>query len=270
MLFFILEIISLSMLFTYNKFHEAFFMGAAGDITGKFYAQYSRVHNYFHLKEENERLAGQNLALLRALPVNYLIDSAQVKVLRDSLPIDSLGHYRRFAWRSADVVNNSVISPNNYITLDRGQTDSIHKDMGVIGPDGVVGSVVNVSGHFCVVMSLLHKQSRVSAMLAKTKDAGRIIWDGSDPGILTMIDIPKSVKVAVGDSVVTSTYSEIFPAGIPIGTVQQIGSDQASNFYILKIKSATNFGRLQHVFVVGNALRQEQLDLEADTKKNLK
>jgi rod shape-determining protein MreC len=259
------------MLFTYNKFHEAFFMGAAGEITGKFFTQYARVHGYFHLKEENDRLARQNLELLKVLPGNFVTGGgAGVRELRDSLPVDSLGHYRRFNWRQADVINNSVISPNNYITLDRGTSDSIRKDMGVIGPDGIVGQVINVSGHFCVVMSLLHKQSQVSGMLVRTRDAGRVRWDGSDPSILTMSDIPKSVKVAVGDTVVTSTYSEIFPAGIRIGTVLRIESDPASNFYILKLKSATNFGRLQHVYIVGNALRQEQLDLESEAKKNFK
>jgi rod shape-determining protein MreC len=270
LLFFILEIISLSMLFTYNKFHEAFFMGTAGEITGKFFTQYARVHDYFHLKEENDRLARQNLELLKALPGNFVATVGGVKEVRDSLPSDSLGHYRKFDWRGADVINNSVIFPNNYITLDKGASDSIRKDMGVIGPDGIAGSVINVSAHVCVVMSLLHKQSRVSGMLARTRDAGGITWDGADPAILTMRDIPKSVKVALGDTVVTSTYSEIFPAGIPIGTVLHIGSDPASNFYILKIKSATNFGRLQHVYVVGNSLRQEQLDLESETKKSSK
>lgn len=259
------------MLFTYNKFHEAFFMGTAGEITGKFFTQYAHVHDYFHLKEENSRLARQNAELLNALPGNFVAGTGGgARQVRDSLPVDSLGHYRRFDWRGADVINNSVIFPNNYVTLDKGAADSIRKDMGVIGPDGIVGQVINVSEHFCVVMSLLHKQSQVSGMLARTRDAGRVRWDGNDPAILTMTDIPKNVKVAVGDTVVTSTYSEIFPAGIQIGTVLHIGSDPASNFYILKVKSATNFGRLQHVFLVGNSLRQEQLDLESETKKSFK
>jgi rod shape-determining protein MreC len=268
LLFLILEILSLSMLFSYNRYHEAFFMGITGEVTGKFFTQYTRVHNYFHLQEENDRLARQNLALLRALPQNFKTGGEPVLVLRDSIPVDSVGHVRKFLWRGANVINSSVtLATNNYITLDKGLTDSVHKDMGVIGPDGVVGTVVNVSEHVSVVMSLLHKQSQVSGMLKRTKDAGSILWDGSNPYILTMRNVPKSVKVSKGDSVVTSTYSDKFPAGIPIGTIEEIGSDPASNFYILKIRSATNFGRLQHVFVVENTLRQEQIQLEAETKK---
>jgi rod shape-determining protein MreC len=268
LLFLILEIFSLSMLFTYNRYHEAFMMGITGDFTGKFYTQYSKVRNYFHLKEENERLARQNLALLKALPQNYQTISGQEMILKDSIPVDSLGHFRKFIWRSADVINNTVqLAANNYITLDKGVTDSIDKDMGVIGPDGVVGTVVNVSPHVCVVMSLLHRSSKVSGMLAKSKDAGAIDWDGSAEGILTMKNIPKSVKVAKGDTVVTSTYSDKFPAGIPIGTIESIGSDPASNFYVLKIRSSTHFGRLQHVYVVENTLRTEQINLESDAKK---
>ena len=271
LLFLILEIVSLSMLFTYNRYHEAFFMNVSGDITGKFYAQYAKVHSYFHLREENDRLARQNLALLRALPSNFKVNADSTLVLRDSLPVDSLGHLRKFLWREALVINNSVaLATNNYITLDKGASDSMQKDMGVIGPEGVVGTVVNVSPHVSVVMSLLHRQSRVSAMLLKTKDAGPVEWEGNDPGILTMRDVPKSVRVAKGDSVVTSTYSDKFPSGIPIGTVVEISSDPASNFYILKLRSATHFGRLQHVFVVENTLRQEQTALEEATKKLIK
>ncbi len=270
LLFLILEIVSLSMLFTYNKYHEAFMMGVTGDITGKFYGQYSQVKNYFHLKEENERLARQNLALIKALPQNFQTTSGEQLVLKDSIPVDSLGHFRKFIWRGANVINNTVqLASNNYITLDKGSTDSINKDMGVIGPEGVVGTVVNVSPHVCVVMSLLHKFNQVSGMLAKTKDAGSIIWDGSAVDILTMRNIPKSVKVVKGDTVVTSTYSDKFPAGIPIGTIESIGSDPASNFYVLKIRSSTRFGRLQHVYVVENTLRSEQIALESETKKKL-
>ena len=271
LLFLILEILSLSMLFTYNRYHEAFFMGIAGDVTGKFYAQYTQVHNYFHLKEENERLARQNLALLQALPGNFKLGADSILVLKDSLPVDSLGHLRKFVWRGAMVINNSIaLAANNYITLDKGANDSIRKDMGVVGPEGVVGTVVNVSQHVCVVMSLLHKQSRVSGMLRKTRDAGPIEWEGGDPSILTMRDVPKSVRVVKGDTVVTSTYSDKFPSGIPIGTILEITSDPASNFYILKLRSATHFGRLQHVYVVENTLRQEQMDLEDATKKLIK
>jgi rod shape-determining protein MreC len=271
LLFLILEIVSLSMLFTYNRYHEAVFMGVSGDITGKFYAQFTRVHSYFHLREENDRLAQQNLELLKALPGNFKAGADTILVRRDSLPVDTLGHLRKFIWRGALVINNSVaLATNNYITLDKGAADSIHKDMGVIGPEGVVGTVVNVSQHVSVVMSLLHRQNKVSGMLRKTRDSGPIEWEGSDAGILTMKDVPKSVRVAKGDTVVTSTYSDRFPAGIPIGTVIDISSDPASNFYILKLRSATHFGRLQHVYVVENTLRQEQISLEDATKKLIK
>jgi rod shape-determining protein MreC len=259
------------MLFSYNEYHQAFLMGVTGDITGRFYSQYSRIHSYFHLKEENDRLARQNLTLLQALPGNVKTGRDSIIILRDSIPVDTLGHVRKFIWRGANVINNTVtLATNNYITLDEGTADSIADDMGVIGPDGVVGTVINVSPHVSVVMSLLHHQSRVSGMLKKSRDSGPIRWDGNDPGILTMTNIPKSVHVAKGDTVVTSTYSDKFPSGIPIGTVVDISSDPASNFYILKLRSATRFGRLQHVYIVENTLLKEQTSLEDATRKSMR
>ena len=269
-MFLILEIISLSMLFTYNKFHQAIFMGASSEVTGKIFTQYSRIHDYFHLKQENDILAAQNLALIQQLHGNFYTTDTTHHLIRDSIPEDTLGHFRKFTWMGADVINNTISFPDNYITLDKGSDAGVRKDMGVIGPNGVVGTVVNVSAHVSVVMSLLHKQSRVSGMLLKTRDAGRIEWDGSDPNILTMRDIPRSVPVRKGDTVVTGTYSERFPSGIVIGTVSSIENDPASNFYVLRLLSSTNFGRLQHVYLVDNRFIEEQNDLENETRKMFK
>ncbi len=82
---------------------------------------------------------------------------------RTPLPTIPLGHYRKYLFRAAKVINNSVNFQNNYFTIHRGEKQGIRKDMGVISPSGVAGTVIFTSENMAVVMSLLHSQSRQSA-----------------------------------------------------------------------------------------------------------
>jgi rod shape-determining protein MreC len=138
----------------------------------------------------------------------------------------------------------------------------------VISPTGLVGMVVNTSENFAVVMTMLNRQSSVSAKLKKTGEIGKIQWDGESPGRVTMINVPKSVQVAIGDSVVTSGYSLSFPPGVLIGTITEVINEKSSNFYTLSVKPSTNFYNVEYVTVVGNLQKDEQRKLEEAVRKN--
>jgi rod shape-determining protein MreC len=122
----------------------------------------------------------------------------------------------------------------------------------------VVGIVTDVSENFAVVMSMLHKDSRINALLKNDPLAGgTVVWDGKEPNYLSMINVRKSAKVAKGDTVVTSGITTTFPYGLLIGTVEQVLPEQSSNNYIIKIKSAANFFNLQHVYAIDNYQKEE-------------
>ncbi len=260
--FLVLQIVALSFLFRYNNFHEAAFMGVANELTGRISSKYSNVEYYFRLKKTNEELAAQNEQLLNKLPGNFQSPDSSTKIITDTVKYDTLGVARRYIWREAKVVNNMISLQNNYITIHRGEKQGVKKDMGVISPLGVVGMVVNTSENFAVVMTMLNRQSSVSAKLYKTGEVGKVLWDGETPEFVTMINIPKSAKVLKGDSIVTSGYSLSFPPGVMIGTVQEVVQDKASNFYSLRIKPSTNFYSIEYVTVVENLQRDEQKKLE--------
>ena len=266
--FLVLQIIALSFLFRYNKFHEAAFMGIANELTGRVSSKYSNVEYYFHLKKTNESLATQNEQLLNSMKNNFEAADSLTKIVIDSTKTDTLGTIRKYLWRGARVVNNSVSLQNNYITIHRGEKQGVGKDMGVISPQGIVGIVVNTSENFAVVMTMLNRQSSVSAKLKKTGEIGKVQWDGKSPEYVTMINIPKSVQVAKGDSVVTSGYSLSFPPNIMIGVVSGIVDDKSSNFYSLIVKPSTNFYSVEYVTVVDNLQQEEQKRLEEATRKN--
>lgn len=261
-----LQIVSLSFLFRYNKFHEAAFMGVANEITGRLGERYSNIEYYFHLKQENESLARKNEELLNALGSNFQApDTSSINI---AIPIlnDTLGRVRRYLWKGARVVNNMVGLQNNYMTIHRGSKQGVTKDMGVVGSDGLVGTVVNTSDNFAVVMSLLNRQTSVSARMKRTGEVGKVEWEGQSPQFVTMINVPKSAKVEKGDTVITSGYSLKFPAGIVVGTVAEIINDKSSNFYTMKLRPATNFYTISYVYVVDNLQKEEQRQLEENVR----
>ncbi|RYF48467.1 MAG: rod shape-determining protein MreC [Cytophagaceae bacterium] len=268
MIVLVMQIIALSFLFRYNKFHEAAFMGVANELTGRVSSRYSNVEYYFRLKKINESLAQQNEQLLNQLKNNYQGADSLTQVVIDTVNKDTSGIARRYLWRGARVVNNSVSLQNNYLTIHRGERQGVRKDMGVISPQGIVGMVVNTSENFSVVMTMLNRQSSVSAKIKNSGEIGKVLWDGKSPGYVTMENIPKSVKLVKGDSVVTSGYSLSFPPGILIGTVNEIIDDKTSNFYSLKLQPSTNFYSVEYVTVVDNLQKDEQKRLEEATRKN--
>jgi rod shape-determining protein MreC len=84
-----------------------------------------------------------------------------------------------------------------------------------------------------------------------------------------MTGVPKSDSITKGDTVLTGTYSLSFPPRKIIGTVESIVKDNASSFFVLRIRTAANFQDLQHVFVVENLQSDEQEKLDKETRKKI-
>jgi len=270
LLFVVLQAVSLWMLFNFNRFHHAVFLGAASEITGSINTQVDKVDDYFHLREENRRVHRMNDSLIALLNVNFVTEDTSKTLVTDSFKVDSSVRLRRYLYRDAKVVYNSVTAENNYLQLNRGANGGIAENMAVINSDGaIVGLVINVSPNFSQVMSLLHTKSNVPAMLKNTGTAGKVSWDTKDPRFLVLEGISRDVAVKVGDSVVTSQYSYNYPPGFFIGKITEATEDKATGFYALRLRSAVNFGAIQQVFIVENLQRTEQAELEKDTERKM-
>jgi rod shape-determining protein MreC len=265
LLFLLTEGICLFILFQYNTYHQSVYLDKSSEITGRIQQRYSSVEQYFHLREENEILRKKLNELQNNLSQNFQSPDTALLVKTEKVSVDSVTKERKYLYREASVINNSISQPNNYLTLHRGSLQGVAPGMVVIGPDGVVGTVLDVSENFAYVMSLLHKQSRVSARLKKTGESGRVEWDGVDPKIVQLKDIPKSSKLQKGDTVETSLFSD-FPPGIPVGVIEKFVPDKSSTFYSIQLRLFTDFSKVHHVFVVENLQRDEQMELEKRVK----
>ncbi|MCB9080802.1 MAG: rod shape-determining protein MreC [Lewinellaceae bacterium] len=256
-IFLFLEGICIYLVVRYNEGQERIFINSTNIIAGKLTEQSDRFHRFFNLSTENTRLLAEN-ARLRAQ-----IASAQYpdQLERDSaivLSPDSLV-LQQYTFTGAEVVGNSVALRNNMLTLNRGSRHGIRPNMGVITENGVVGIVRQVGRHFSSVMSVLHAQSRISARIRGERYFGSLTWQGPDPRIMSLEDVPKYAQIAVGDTVETSGYSELFPAEILIGTITAYSLPPGESNYKISVKLTTDLARVQYVYVVNN-LFQPELD----------
>jgi len=267
--FLILQIVSLVMLSSYSKSHETFFGGWSNQVTGRINSYYNNWSYFFTLKETNAKLAAENVALRNQLAQDFVPIDTTKKEGSLIFRKDSLEKIRKFYYYPAKVVGNTFTLQKNYITIERGALQGIKKDMAAISPDGtIVGVVVEVNDNYSKIMSLLHRNSKVSAILKRDKVAGSIEWDGDDPNMLTLKNISKSAAPKIGDSVLTSPYSSNFPAQLMIGRVVSVNKDPSSNFLTLSVKSATNFFNLEYVYLVANKRMAEQQSVEKNAPSN--
>lgn len=263
LLFVLLQVVSVMLLVRYSRSHQARYMQYAYEVTGRINSSYQSITGYLALGKNNRALAEENARLANYLAQNFTtIDTANNSGPRSAM-LDTAQLTRKYLWRAARVINNSVSMQNNFITLERGSKQGIQKNMAVVGAAGIVGIVTDVSDNMSVVMSLLHRKSNTSVALRKNGVTGILEWDGKNPERLQLKGIPKSAGIALGDTIITSNLSLNFPGGLMVGTIAFFKEDEEGNDYIVQVKPGVNFYTLDHVSVIENLFLKEQQELES-------
>ncbi|MEX1189167.1 MAG: rod shape-determining protein MreC [Bacteroidia bacterium] len=261
--FLLLQGVSFFLIARNDGYQRAAIIGTSNQITGQAYEAYSNVTDYLTLGITNKSLAEENAKLRQG-------DSSAVYELGFELThVNDSNAMQQYDYISARVINNSVKNVNNYLTLDKGSLQGIMPEMAVISSNGVVGIVKDVSEHYSTVISILHRSTKISSKIAKNNYFGSTIWDGKSPEYAHLYDIPSHALVGVGDSIVTSTYSGIFPRNILVGTVSEIGNSGQS-FKDIEVKLSTNFRTISYVYIVRDLLKAERDTLETQTIEELK
>lgn len=252
-LFLLLQGFSIYLIVHYSNYHKAVFSKSANQVTGKINEQYNKVEYYFQLKKTNDSLVAANEKLYNKLKANFEMPDTTSNFIVDSVKVDSMERFRKYLYLPAKVVYNSVASQNNFIVLGRGASQQIKEGMGIIDPNrGVVGIVTEVSADYAVVMSLLHKDSHLSGKLLKGGETGTLNWDGKTPNIISLNGIPKSAKVAKGDTIISSGFSTSMPKGMLMGFVEEVKADKSTNNFLIKFRSAANFYNLEYAYAIEN------------------
>lgn len=264
-LFILLEVISFALLFRFNNYQGSAFFTSSNQVAGMAYEAANNVTGYFHLKSINDDLVQKNVELelqmerLRSALMELTSDSTGLERMKS----DALKGYDIYR---ANVINNSLTHVDNYITLDKGENDGIRSEMGVINGSGVVGIVYHTSANYSVVIPILNSKSSISCKIKRSDYFGFLKWDGGSSEYATVKDMPRHSLFSLGDTIVTSGHSAVFPGGIPIGTVEDMSDSHDGLSYLLKVKLFTDFGRLNDVRVIAQKGQEEQLELEQKVK----
>lgn len=261
LLFILLEVICFVLLFRFNNYQQSVFFTSANVVAGKVYEVSGGISSYFHLKSVNEDLLDRNMALEQQITnlenrlKDYRIDSITMNSIRYLEQAD----YKIF---KAHVIRNSLNQADNYITLDKGSSSGIRPEMGVVDGNGVVGIVYKTSPSYSLVISVLNSKSSISCKIIGSEYFGYLKWEYGDSRYAYLKDLPRHAEFNLGDTVVTSGYSTVFPAGVMVGTVDDMSDSNDGLSYLLKIKLATDFGKLGNVRVISRSGQGEKRELE--------
>lgn len=270
-LFLTLEVVCIVMIERTNTLQGNDIVSSANAVSGLVYKKQNDVVYYFGLRRMNDSLQNENARLRQIIEQYRSLDTLSDSLVKTKTQVgDTSKHIVRFAeyvYRTARVINNSVNATDNFITINRGSRHGIGKNMAVLSGSGVVGRVEHVSANYSSILSVLSAKQRVSARLKNIAN-GFVVWEGKNPRVLTMIDVPQQVEVKKGDSVFTNSYSLYFPPEVLIGTVIKTEPIKKNAMQHIYLKSSTDFANLQYVYVVENKMRQEKTQLEdSSTKK---
>ena len=260
LLFLMLEAFAFVLIANSTYYQQASILNTSNRITGTVYDAFDNITDYFSLRKTNYILAEENARLRKAISLSYLQADTNSFFVNDTV------NKLRYTYIAAKVLSNSVNKRNNYIMLNKGRKSGIDKDMAVITSNGIVGTVVSVSDNFSWVMSVLNKHTKISGRIKKNNQMGTIIWEGKNFGVGTLTDIPAHVKIARGDTIVTSGFSYIFPAGIFIGTIKDFRVEQGDHFYVIPFNFGVDFNSLDYVYVVVDLSKKEVINLQNTVK----
>lgn len=250
LLFLVLEAFCIYLVVQTNDRQNQIYHKSADLMTGAVSKQMESIVDYWKLKAINDSLRQENAQLRSRLynqgnqPTSWSNVDSMYEVL------------------SAQVIKNSILSRNNYITLDAGASHGIEPGMAVISDQGPVGIVISTTRRYAKVMSLLHSNTMISASILGKGYFGSLVWRSANPTKMQLDAIPKHANLSGGDTIITSGYSHMFPPGIHIGVIDTFRLDGGDNFYSVTIDLRVDMSNLQNVYVVRNFHTEEQNELE--------
>lgn len=252
LVFVLLEVVSVVLLFKYNSYQNSVWFTSANAVAGKVYEMESKLTSYMAMAELNEELTLRNIYQERQLDQ---LRRLYAEVTKDTTTAEreELKFLSKYQLIPAKVVENSIHKAENLITIDKGRKDGVKPDMGVACGNGIVGVVYLVSDHYSVVISALNAaSSRISCSIRNRGYFGYLHWYGGDPSVAYVEDVPRHAKFNLGEWMVTSGFSSIFPSGVQVGKIEQVYNSRDGLSYKLKVRLSTDFGNLRDVVVISD------------------
>ncbi len=239
-LFLILFNISLALTVSVHDYHKSKLFNLTSTVTGSIHDFFSDISNYFNLKNENRILLLENNRLKE---LEFNINKTESKLSQGN---------EKYELTTASLIKNSYSLTKNYLIINKGSDNYINEDLGVITSNGIVGVIDKVSNKYSRVISVLNTKSKINAKLKKSNHFGTLEWNGNNSNIVQLLDIQDLVELKIGDTIVTSGYSSIFPKNIPIGSIKSFKLNDTKDLFIIDVKLFNDMTSLEHVHVIEN------------------
>lgn len=269
--FLVLEVVSMVLLFRYNSYQGSVWFSSANAVTAKVYEWDSAVESYFSLSGVNSQLTQRNAFLEQQV---RMLDDSIARLTRSQeaavTRLSSMVPFQGCRLIPAKVVANMVNRYDNLITIDKGSADGVKRDMGVVCGMGVVGIVYLVSEHYSIVIPALNSHSNISCTIQRRGYFGYLRWRGGSSQLAYLEDVPRHAHFKLGDNVVTSGYSSVFPPGVMVGKVLHVFNSADGLSYRVQVKLSTDFARLRDVCLVDDSALQERIDLMRAAQDSIK
>ncbi len=237
--FILVEIVCFTLIFTSINYHRVSFLNSSNVVTGNITEQWNEVTVFFKLKKINDSIVSENERLLNQIE----------KYRKDEIPaIEESG----FEYIAAKIISANVGAKKNFLTINKGKSDEVKQDMGVVGSNGIVGIVYSSSNNFASIMPIINPNIKISVKLEKNEYFGSLSWDNKDKNTAVLDEIPGYVDVSIGDKIVTSGFSSLFPEGLPVGEVKSFAKDKSTAFYKIYVDLYTDFNNIGYVYVIKN------------------
>lgn len=250
-----MEIAAVAMLKSSSDLQDVWLNRASHRVIGRLWSGGETVRNHFSLAKQNEALMEENFELRERIRDFELAQEASVEA-----NLSASGD-RRFVYIPATVVKMSRNSMHNYIILNKGSEDGVTTHSGIITGKGVVGIISAVDKHYSYGLTLMNTSVSVSSRIGRSGMVSPLVWDGVNTNRGMLKDIPLHYTIEPGDTVVTSGFSNIFPADIPVGITGETeivyGSTSQTAVTLFQ-----DFGALRYVTIVQNPARDEVSSLE--------
>ena len=260
LLFLLLLGVSLTLTVKSHSYHRSQYINSSNAVSGYTYNQISSVKDYFGLRQKNEDLARENARL------KEILFNKKDTILEGEMVVPDI--LSNFVVRQAKVIKNSYNKQENFLTLDRGAFEGLKTDMAVISDRGIVGIIEKTSKNYATVISILHTRNPLNGKIKNSDHFGSITWDGKNAGYVQLIDVPKLATLKKGDTIVTGAQSAIFPENIPIGKIDKIFEEKATNKFVINIRLFNDMTSLGYVYIIENKKKKEQQTLEIETEKD--
>ena len=237
-------ILSTSILFNRNNDEMSVVRGFSSDVVSYLSSPMVKVKSLAIVSEENQFLREKNLQLnLQLESILYAADENEN--LRELLDFK---RETKLKIIPASIINKGIQTNIKALTIDVGSRDSVFTNQAVLTPHGVIGKTIQVGKNSAIVQSISDNNFRLSVRIMPSGAVGILRW--FDSNTCKVYEVQKNVDVNIGDRVITSGFSKIYPPKLPVGTVSGVYDERGSYQKVINVNIQNDFESIQNVFVV--------------------